>query len=812
MDTPLTRKTVFALLLVLAVATRFWGLGWGLPNTYHADENFFAQKAIRFIDGDLNPHFFHVGTLHMYILAGMWKAYYYLGKGTGTFQSTPQFMQALIDDPTMFYKIGRAFSAVSGVGVVLLIFLIGLRMFNLWAGAAAGLFMTFSPEHIKISHAMLPDGPTLFFLVLTFYLIWMIYKTGRTRYYVLAGLTAGAAMAMKYAGHMMAVPLFLAHVFRVLENGLPKKRILLDGRLFLFGGAFLLIFAAGCPYAVLDFKRFLQDFRWQSEHLLTQGHFGSSMEQPAWLFYLQFGFRDNLGSWVQYLAYGGVILALARRKALEWILLAYPVVLFLFIGAWKTRATRYFLPVAPFFILLAALFVNTAADWTVKKVRGSSRLRGPDLRTAAGWTTELSQRLFGRPGSAPRAVAALTLLFALVSVAPSAVRAVRYDASISGLDTRTVARDWVHFNIPAGEKIAIEMYDPPISREKYATIYRHSLSDLDLEWLQDQGARYVIISDINYARFTRFPDEFPGRAAFYFDLEKEATLIKTFEPAYNEDLLDLHNPTIKIYRLSRAVDYRFPGHFARYALDAELTPSDRGGWRLRGSLAASLASYAGERVSSPYIRVEDAAGRSLGRLNLLEGDIPGNAFQADASTILSDLPEGARIILGYEYSISPNPLREPPERPFQKEFILPEKVDHAVLRGGNLKIAYRFGAVPASPAGPYFQAVSLVSRGSAAALWSRVLGPSLRYKEGNILDPFVELRDAQGALLKTLTVFEGKLGALGADSRGPVEKKILLRDIPAGFRIVIGHRGGPGKEPALSAPLSIELSPPLPLR
>jgi len=786
MDTPRTRKTAFAVLLVLAAATRFWGLGWGLPNTYHADENFFAQKAVRFLSGDLNPHFSGVPTLHMYMLSGMWKVYT-MAAGHKSYDQT---LEDLVRNPTPYYLIGRSLSAVLGIGTVLLVFLLGLRLYNLSAGFAAGLFMAFSPEHIKISHAMLPDGPMLFFLVLTFYLVWRVYETGRARFYILAGLTAGAAMAMKFGGHLLLPTLFLAHLLRVLEKGEPKKRILLHAPLYLAGLAFAAAFFLGFPYGFLDWKLTLYWYKWQSATLLTQGHFGSSVQQPAWLFYLQYGFRDNLGAWVQLLGYAGVVVALARRKAREWILLSYPVLLVLLIGVWKARATRYLLPAAPFFILLAGL-----AAWTL-------------AGKAAGLAAKLVR---SRPVSG-RTMAGLTMAFALIAARPSAVRAVRYDASISGLDTRTVARDWVHFNIPAGEKIAIEMYDPPISREKYATIYRHSLSDLDLEWLQDQGARYVIISDINYARFTRFPDEFPGRAAFYFDLEKEATLIKTFEPAYNEDLLDLHNPTIKIYRLSRAVDYRFPGHFARYALDAELTPSDRGGWRLRGSLAASLASYAGERVSSPYIRVEDAAGRSLGRLNLLEGDIPGNAFQADASTILSDLPEGARIILGYEYSISPNPLREPPERPFQKEFILPEKVDRAVLRGGSLKIAYRFGAVPASPAGPYFQAVSLVSRGSAAVLWSRVLGSSLRYKEGNILDPFVELRDAQGALLKTLTVFEGKLGALGADSRGLVEKRILLRDIPAVFRIVIGHRGGPGKEPALSAPLSIELSPPLPLR
>lgn len=663
-----TRRILLLLLILLAAGLRFWGLGWGLPNAYHVDENWFAGKAVRFIEGDLNPHFFHVGTLHMYMLAGLWKAYYHVGRLDGTFTSTPQFVQAYIDDPTVFYLIGRSLSALFGVGSVLLAFLIGTRLFGTGAGAAAGLFLAVSPEHVKISHAMLPDVPTIFFLLLSFWFVWKVYERGRPRDYVWAGIAAGAAMAMKYAGMMMAVPLFVAHAARVLEHGLPKKKLLLHPPLYLFGAAFLLTFLAGVPYALLDSQRFLIDFKWQSGHLMTEGHFGSSMQQPAWLFYLQYGFRDNLGRWVQYLAYAGLLLAFARRKGREWIYLSYPLVQFALLASWKARATRYLLPAAPFFLLIASPVAAAAAAWLAPRLKTR-------LRSAV-------------PG--PRLAAILAALFTLTAAAPSAVRAVRYDASIAAPDTRSLAKDWIHWNIPEGEPVAIEMYDPPISRQRYDTIYRHSLSELDFGELAAMGVRYAVVSDINYARFTRYPEEFPARAEFYFDLKRESTLLKSFAPSYDEDLLDLHNPTIEVYRLPATGNPRFPGHFERLEVRVEAVKGETGAWTLRARIDGRLGPYVGERPAEPYVRLCDDRGHELVRLVLSQGPIPGGDFRAESSRPIPIPPEGARIHVGYLYDLAPNPLRVPPEQPFFKEAVLPEAVTGTDRPGARTQAVFHY--------------------------------------------------------------------------------------------------------------------------
>ncbi len=781
-----TRQTVLLILLVLAFITRFWGLGWGLPSSYHVDENRFAQIAVQFLRGDLNPHFFHVGTLHIYLLAGMWKVY----QGGGGFSSTEEMIEALVKDPTPFYLIGRGLSAALGVGVVLLIYLLGLRMFGFRVGAAAGLFMTFSLEHIKVSHAMLPDGPTLFFLVLSFYLAWRIYQTGRTRFYLLVGLTAGLAMAMKYAGHMMAIPVFAAHVARILEKGLPRKKILLDPRLYLFGLVFLATFAAGCPFAILDFKRFLVDFRWQGAHLFTQGHFGSSTSESAWLFNLQYGFRDNVGVWIRYLAFLGVGLALIRRRAPHWILLSYPVLQFALIGMWKAYATRYFLPIAPFFILLAGLGAEQAGIWA-----------------AAGWA-----RLRGRLRGPLPAAGVFAILVSLVATAPSAWTAFRYDRQIAGRDTRTTARDWVHWNIPAGEKVAIEEYDPPISREKYDTFYRHSLSDVDLEHLARNGIRYVIINDIDYARFTDYPADFPGRAAFYFDLDRSAALIKTFRPVWDEDLIDLHNPTIKIYRLPAAPDFRFPGHFQTFGADIDLERAADGAWRIRAEMTGRLGPDVGEQPADPYLLLRDPAGRELLRLSLLEGPWPGGEARAAAEGRTAILPEGTEIVLGYAYSLSPNPLRVPPERPFRVEAALADKADADVLRSGRWSARFRYSGEASSAAGPLFWPVEISIRDHAAVMRASLRSQSLRYGDASVEAPTVELRDESGRSLRSLALSPGKVGSSSGAAPLPQEKKDTWKASPGAYRVFINWRGAEGANRPATGPDGLELAPPVVIR
>ena len=58
------------LLLILAFAffLRIWGVHFGLPYAYHADEPIVIHHALAYGSGDLNPHFFNIPPLVSYLL------------------------------------------------------------------------------------------------------------------------------------------------------------------------------------------------------------------------------------------------------------------------------------------------------------------------------------------------------------------------------------------------------------------------------------------------------------------------------------------------------------------------------------------------------------------------------------------------------------------------------------------------------------------------------------------------------------------------------------------------------------------------
>ena len=300
-------RVILAFIIVLAIATRVAGISFGLPHLYHVDEARFAKISITYFTGDLNPHFFHVPSLHTYAVAGLWGVYYFGGKMAGKFTSSANFMEAFEEDATPHVILARLLSVLLSVGTILIVFYLGKSMYNPRVGALASVVLVFSPVHNKISHYMVPDVPMVFFLMLSFLFIWFIYVRGDTKFYILAGLFAGLATATKYGGQMLFLPLFLAHIFYVLDNKKPITSIFFSHKLILSVMFFLGGFLAGCPYSVLDFAKFWNDFKWQSQHLLQEGHYGSSTAQPAWLFYLRYGMAENLGKIAQYLVYGGVL-------------------------------------------------------------------------------------------------------------------------------------------------------------------------------------------------------------------------------------------------------------------------------------------------------------------------------------------------------------------------------------------------------------------------------------------------------------------------------------------------------------------------
>ncbi len=747
-------------LAALAVIVRLWGIGFGLPQVYHVDEAWFGAKAIGYFTGDLNPHFWHVPSLYTYLVAAVWSVYFLLGKAFGSFTTAASFIAAYGRDATVFLILGRLLTAAFSWGTIALLYRLGRRMYGPAAGALAALFLIFSPEHNRISHYMNPDSPMVFFLVLALYFIWRVYEDGRTRDYLLAGIAAGLAFATKYGGPPMFLPLFLAHIFHIRRKGLPAWRIFLHPPLIASGLLCLAVFVAACPYAVLDYSKFAADFRWQSEHLAQAGHYGSSTEVPAGLFYLRYGFRENAGPLVQFLVAGGVLLALLRLRKREVLLLAFPLLILVFISLWKTYATRYLLPAAPFFLLSGAWFFIQAAGFAGQ---AAARLR-PKLKTAVA-----------------AALLALILL-------PSVSKAYRFDWSLAHKDTRTEASEWLVANLPENSRLAYEAYCPPLPEGRFRTYSRQpSLGVVDIDWLAWRRVEYVIVSELEYGRFLPYPEEFP-QAKFYSALEQTAVLVKEFVPRYREDLLTMHNPVIRVYRLGQALDPRFPGNFARYAQAVTIFRTDGGRSILKSAVRASGSQAKDELVSRPYVRVLDPSGKEVARLDLLVDEGAGRGrLEAEGTGAAFVCPPHAQVLVGYAYAFASPPgfWRTPPD--LAKEAVLIKAVPEADLKKPRVDAFFVYGAFPGTQGDRHVQSARITRAGAGWRLEGALLGGKLRWGPDRVLNPYVRVLDAAGAEAAKILLFPGWADAREAARVGPFRTGALMSALPAEARVAFGY-------------------------
>lgn len=766
-------------LIILGLLVRLLGIGWGLPFFYHVDEKGFGRFTIGYFKGDLNPHFFQVPSLYTYLTASVWAGYYLGGKIAGRFPDRPAFIKAYHADPTVFVLLGRILSALLGVGTVLLVFAIGRRMYGTRAGALAAFMLVFSLEHVKQSHYFVPDVAMIFFLMLSFLFIWSIYTTGRMGSYILAGLFAGLAYASKYGGHYMALPLLLAHFFRSAEEKESWARSLFSPKLLAALAAFFGGFLAGCPYALLDSHKFIKDFRWQARHLFSVGHYGSSTSEPSWLFYLKYGFRENVGRWAQFLIPGGILFALFKHRKKDILLLSIPVTMFVITGAMKSYATRYLLPLTTFFILLAALFLDKLLDGAAAVL---GRIKSGGLAAAATKSVQ----------------AALVLVFLL----PSVWQVARYDDSITRTDTRTKAKHWVEANIPLHERIATEMYGPPLNPADYKFAYRTALGTITFDWLAQRQAKYVIISDIMDKRFLETPKEFPRESAFYRSLDKQAYLLQTFAPRWDDDLIDLHNPTIKIYRLSLAANPSFPGAFRQFRQSVRISPAASGRWAIRTDVAGAGPIVSDEKAGRAYLRLVTSAGREIWRGTVGEEPLPaGRDFRIAADLSCPAPAEPVSLYIGYESTLSPRLRSEAMTPSLDKEMRLAAPADLEKAGTDGFEARFFYAQSSDERGDRYFQTATVTRGPTGWSMAATVFGGRLRAGTSAVVNPFVRITDEAGGEVSRLTISSGKVGGPDAARKPPATAESRIAALPEHIRIFFGcdaffDQGIPGSEGA----------------
>jgi hypothetical protein len=211
-----------------------------------------------------------------------------------------------------------------------------------------------------------------------------------------------------------------------------------------------------------------------------QGGFGLWLVDSVsgWLFYLKTLFW---GMGPILLALGGVgvlrrfYLSIKAHDRQSILLLSFPVIYYLAMGATRHYFARYAIPLVPFLALFAAEEIEVVARWL-----GAGRLRRQQVYAAL------------------LIVGALTMPL---------LASIRHDILLTRTDTRTLAKEWIEANVPANARIAVDwpVHGPPLSTAEIAVprstnvydvqaIGGTGLADHSLEWYREQGFDYLIAS------------------------------------------------------------------------------------------------------------------------------------------------------------------------------------------------------------------------------------------------------------------------------------------------------------------------------
>jgi 4-amino-4-deoxy-L-arabinose transferase-like glycosyltransferase len=462
---------ILILILLVAATLRLYGLNWDGGLGAHPDERHVVAVAegLRF-PGHLNP--FAVapdlayGHLPVYLLALV------AGLVPGV-------------DPLL---LGRGLAALFDLGTVGLTFALGRRVCGQYAGLLAAAFVALTTAHVQQAHFYIADVPLAFFTLGALLFAVRLAGRGRSGDAWLAGAWAGLALSAKFSAALLVLPLGAACA---VAPGEPPAR----WRHALRGGtAALAAFALTSPFALLSFPIFWRNVAQQAamargvldvpytrQYHATWPYVYPVLQQLRWGMGWPLGLVACAG-----LAYATWRAVREPPAPAEWVLLAWSVPAFAFVGGLYARFPRYLLPLTPPLVLYGA--------WALAALyRRARRLACAIAGLSLAWSALLCLALIG---------------------------------TYRSLHPWLAASGWFYDHVPPGSVVAVEQWDHPLPVDAAGYDVRElPVFDEDTpdKWAAMTGvlaeADYVVVaSRRGYAALARWPERYPRTAGYYQDL------------------------------------------------------------------------------------------------------------------------------------------------------------------------------------------------------------------------------------------------------------------------------------------------------
>ncbi len=478
-------------ILVGALVLRLWNIDHNLPFVYNADEELhFVPKAVDMLGGSLNPGYFENPSALTYLLLVVFKLRFLGDDLRATFAG----------DPEPAFLTARVVVALIGTLVVGLVFWAGARFADRRAGLVAAAVMAVAFLPVFYSKHALNDTVTMAPVAVALVGCLLVYQRGRPGDWLLAGAAIGVATATKYTAGAMVITLLIAAALRVERDRGELKRAVVG--LVIAGAALVVCFAILNPFALLHPGEARSQISGQSGQAST-GKLGQESELGWWYYVksLTWGF-----GWLPLAAaIGGGIVMLRRDWRIALLLVAFPIVLWLYMGNQGRHFGRWLMPIYPALCVLAGIAVVALVD-----------------------------RLRWRP-------APLLAVATLALCVQGLVQSIHIDTVLGKRDTRTLARAWMEEHIPDGAGVVVEPFVPgnwleldatrqfrrfPVKRPFQA--YEKKLRPAMVERYRREGYCWVVVG--SHQKDRGLAAGLKNAKAYYRALDRASDEVITFSP------------------------------------------------------------------------------------------------------------------------------------------------------------------------------------------------------------------------------------------------------------------------------------------
>ncbi len=496
------------LIIALSLGLRLYGIDWDQGGLFHPDERAIFMKVDQLAlpspqnlgdffnvdESPVNPRWFPYGSFPLYLLKFGTNPFSILGDNLDVFEMR---------------FLGRALSAIFDTATVLMVFLLGSRLYGKRVGLLAAAFVGLAVIHIQNSHFYTTDVILAFFVVLTLFFAVRVMEKGDRKNLVLMGLFMGLALATKASAAPLLLAVALApalHHFAGEDQTISLnadsysterfKRTAKD--IFIALAPMIMIFFIVQPYAFLDWGRFFGDVGEQSDmvrRILDYPYTRQYIDTTPYLYHIRQLTVWGLGPLLGVVAWGGFlftfIVGVARRHRRDLLLLSWVVPYFLIVGSFDVKFLRYLLPLTPILAIMGARMLFSAVDWV--KGKGFTRL-------SYRWVYA--------------AIALVLLSSFLYSLAYANIYSTPHPAQRLS--------QWIRGNVPQGSVILQEHWEEPLRKLGGYTVEKLNLYDPDNEAKVDhivgrlkEGDYIAFYSNRLYATIPRLPQRYPITSRYY---------------------------------------------------------------------------------------------------------------------------------------------------------------------------------------------------------------------------------------------------------------------------------------------------------